>query len=138
MIERAAIVAEGQRWLGTPYVHQGRSQYGVDCIGFVICVRHAVEAIPSWLTETRTYARQPMHGLLLSRIAAHCTPLDQVEEGCLIVIRWPRMKEPAHVALYGGGNILHAYQKVNRVIQSGYRANWLRDTHSLWRLPGVA
>lgn len=134
----ADVLREAHAWVGTPYVHQGRSRHGVDCIGFVICVRAAVEPLPPLFSETRNYARAPKNGLLLERVTHWCTPLTAVEDGCLVLIKWPLSAVPSHVGIYGAGNILHAYQRVGRVIETGYRAHWLRDTHSFWRLPGMA
>lgn len=137
MIRAIDVVHEARRWIGTPYVHQGRTRHGVDCIGFIICVRNACEHWPQALKETRTYDRAPKNGLLLEKIMGHCEPLEVPEDGCVVLIRWPLSKEPSHVALHAGGHILHSYQRAKQVIETGYRGMWLRDTHSLWRLPGV-
>ena len=134
----ADVVTEARRWLGVPYVHQGRTRYGVDCIGLVICVRHAVEAWPAALREVRNYARRPADALLVDRIAAHCQRIEAPEDGCVILVRWPNHAHATHTALYAGGHLIHAYQFAGRVVETGHRAHWLRDTDSYWRLPGVA
>lgn len=137
MIPAQRIVDEARQWLGTPYLHQGRSRFGVDCIGFAICVRNSVEPVPMLMNETRNYDRRAAHQILLGKVTQYCTPLDEPEQGCLILIKWPLNAEPSHVALHADGNILHAYAQVAKVVETGYRAQWSRDTHSLWRLPGV-
>lgn len=138
MIAGADIASEARRWLGVPYVHQGRTRFGVDCVGFIICVRDAVEAWPQGMAVIRNYARAPTDGLLVDVLAQHCTRIEAVEEGCLLTIRWPLTKHTSHLALYAGGSIIHAYQRAGKVVETGYRAHWLRDTASMWRLPGVA
>lgn len=138
MIERAQIVDEARRWLGVPYVHQGRTRHGVDCIGFVLCVRNALAGWEQLERAPRNYARQPRDGLLLDQVRAACFLLDAPEDGALILIRWPRTQHPSHVAIYAGGNLIHAYQRARRVVETGFRAHWLRNAHSYWRLPGVA
>lgn len=137
MIAGADIAAEARRWLSIPYVHQGRTRFGVDCAGLVICVRDAVESWPAGLLAVRNYARTPSDGVLMEVVSQHCTPLEAAEEGCLLAIRWPLHKHISHLALYAGGSIIHAYQRAGKVVETGYRAHWLRDTASLWRLPGV-
>lgn len=137
MINAQSIVDEARRWIGTPYVHQGRTRFGVDCIGFAICVRNAVEAWPEGMQEIKNYSRRPKDGLLLSRVTTYLTSIRDVEQGSVILIRWPQHDEPSHVGIYADGNIIHAYAKSKQVIETGYRAHWLRDTHSIWRLPGV-
>lgn len=137
MIDAQQIQAEARRWVGVPYVHQGRTRFGVDCIGLIICVRCAIEEWASGKAETRNYARVPKDALLLQRFEQHCTRIERPEAGCVILIKWPAAKTPAHAGFWCDGNIVHAYQRADRVIETGYRAHWLRDTHSLWRLPGV-
>jgi len=137
VITGADIAAEARRWLAIPYVHQGRSFHGVDCVGLIICVRDAVEAWPAGMLAIRNYARAPTDGLLLELLAQHCTRISVLEEGCLLAIRWPLAKHSSHLALYAGGSIIHAYQRAGKVVETGYRAHWLRYTSSMWRLPGV-
>lgn len=138
MITAAQVVAEARVWLGVPYVHQGRSKYGVDCIGLVLCVRDAVESWPLGRTFVRTYARRPQDSLLLSIVEQHGQRIEQPEDGCMILIRWPRTPCPTHAGIYAGGNIIHAYQRAKCVVETGFRSHWLRDAHSYWRLPGVS
>lgn len=134
----ADIVVEARRWLAVPYIHQGRTRYGVDCIGLVICVRDAIAPWSASRLESREYARRPQSGLLRERLAAHCVQLSEAEDGAVLLIRWPKDKHATHTAIYAGGNIIHSYQRARRVVETGYRAHWLRDTDSIWRLPGVA
>lgn len=138
MIEPSQIVTEARRWVGVPYVHQGRSRYGVDCIGLVLCVRHALSPWDALSSEPRDYRRHPRDGLLLTRVRQRCTQIERPEDGSLILIRWPRTAEPSHVAIYAGGNLIHAYQRARAVVETGFRSHWERWAHSYWRLPGVA
>lgn len=131
------VAAEARRWLGVPYLHQGRSRLGLDCIGYVIVVRKALGSWPESDGEVRNYGRRPKDDLLRERMTTHLEQIDSPEEGAVILIRWPTDKYASHCAIYAGGNILHAYQRAGAVIESGYRAQWLRLTHSFWRLPGV-
>lgn len=137
MIEPAQVVTEARRWLGVPYVHQGRTVYGVDCVGLVLCVRHSIVPWAALEGELRNYARHPQDGLLVERVQAHCHRLDAPEDGAMILIRWPKTAHASHVALYAGGNLIHAYQRARKVVETGFRAHWLRNAHSYWRLPGV-
>lgn len=137
MIGRDQLVSEARSWVGVPYIHQGRTRYGVDCIGLVLCVRNAVAPWAALQREVRNYARHPQDGLLLQRVQANCAQLDAPEDGAMILIRWPKTPQPSHVAIYAGGNLIHAYQKARCVVETGFRAHWARNAHSFWRLPGV-
>lgn len=138
MIDGQAIVEEARKWIGTPFVHQGRTRFGVDCIGLVICVRHAVEPMPELLQEVTNYARRPKDGLLLERIANYCEPISQPEAGSVAIIQWHRKQPPSHVViLTGEGTMIHSYRNVERVCEVGYRSRWVQLTHAIFRLPGV-
>jgi hypothetical protein len=55
--------------------------------------------------------------------------------GALVVIAWTKLA--AHVAVFTGETLIHAYESVGRVVEHGYRGRWIRMTHSAWALPGV-
>lgn len=137
MIGRSQLVQEARAWVGVPYIHQGRTRYGVDCVGLVLCVRDAVAPWTALAAEVRNYARHAKDGLLLDRVRQHCTQIDAPEDGAMILIRWPKHRHPSHAAIYAGGNLIHAYQRARRVVETGFRAHWARDAHSFWRLPDV-
>lgn len=136
MIPAAALVTEARRWIGVPFQHQGRTQYGVDCAGFVVALMRSVGALPADFEDVHNYARRP-NGELLTLVARHCTRAHLEAPGSLVLIRWPRDSQPSHAALLTGPTIIHCYQRQRAVIENSYRGPWRRDTHSLWRLPGV-
>lgn len=137
MITAAELVNEARKWIGVPFRHQGRSKYGVDCIGFIICARDAAEAWPLGMLEITSYSRNATDATMLDKLNTHCIPTTKAEVGGVILIRWPKMKLPTHVALCVGGNMLHAYRRTGRVIEVGYREPWVRMTTGFYRLPGV-
>lgn len=42
MIARATVVDEARSWIGTRWVHQGRSRDGIDCAGLIVMVCRAL------------------------------------------------------------------------------------------------
>ena len=131
----AAFLAEARRWVGRPFLHQGSNWDGVDCVGLVIALCRQFGLLPPDFSAG-TYGRIPAHDMLQQRIAAHCTPAAVAEPGGLLVIRWTR--EASHVALCTGPTMIHANERLGRVVEHGYRGRWLRMTASTWRLPGLA
>lgn len=128
------VIAEARSWLGVPFLHQGRSRDGVDCVGLVIAVcRNCGLVTPDF--DTGTYGRLPANDMLRSSIAEHCEPLSSPRPGCLLVIRWSR--QASHVALCLGETMVHAYERIGTVVEHGYRGRWLRMTDSAWTLPGL-
>lgn len=131
-----AVISCARSLLGTRYQHQGRTQYGVDCIGFIILVMQRLDLLPTEF-ESRNYGRLP-RAELIDKAAQYCTRVERAEAGCLILIRWPGELFPGHAALFTGVNLLHAYQQAGHVVEHGFRGHWLKRSHSFWRLPGVS
>ena len=129
----ADVVAEARSWLGVPYLHQGRTRAGIDCVGLPIVVGRALGFFREGF-EVANYGRLPSTELA-ERVVEHCRPIERGTAGALVVIAWTRLA--AHVAIGTGDTLIHAYESVGRVTEHGYRGRWLRLTHSTWALPGV-
>ncbi len=132
------LVEEARRWIDIPFAHQGRSRWGVDCIGLIICVRDTLSPWPEGMQSSRKYKRNAV-GDLLPGLEATCTRIQIPEPGAVALIAWPGQKptDASHVGLITPDNLIHSYQAAGRVAETGYRGHWLRWTQSLWRLPGV-
>jgi len=127
------VVQEARAWLGVPFMHQGRTRHGIDCVGLPIVICQSLGIIPRNF-GLNDYGRTPS-GELERRLLEYCTRIERPAPGALIVIAWTRLA--AHVAFCTGDSMIHAYESVGRVIEHGYRGRWVRMTHSSWRLPGV-
>lgn len=126
------LVDVARTWLGTPFVHQGRNRHGVDCIGFVCSVFGELGEDSLLQRLPRDYARQPKAELLegLREVAVEeTTP----QPGLIALLSWPGAKHPSHVAIVTGRTLIHCYQHAGKVVEHGFRGNWLSRTHSLWR-----
>lgn len=118
------------------YLHQGRTSHGLDCIGMILYIlsKHGVLPVDF---ERRNYGRLPM-GELLEKTSIYCKKIEEVRDGCMVLIRWPGEKRPAHVALYANGNLIHCYAAAGRVVEHGFRAPWTRWANGFYELPGVS
>jgi cell wall-associated NlpC family hydrolase len=132
------LIASARTWIGVPFLHQGRTRFGVDCAGFVEALAKSHELLPTSYRAPKNYRRRPDGGLL-EVVREHCdqTSFKPAPAATVVLIQWPSEKEPAHVALCTGPTLIHAYQRAGRVVENGYRGFWLRHTHSVWRLPGI-
>lgn len=36
VVTRQQFIAAARRWIGVPWVHQGRNRHGVDCVGLIL------------------------------------------------------------------------------------------------------
>jgi cell wall-associated NlpC family hydrolase len=140
-VSRESLIAEALRLVGVPFLHQGRSVYGVDCIGAIALAASNAGLDPeraTGLKDTRDYGRAATP-LLLDMVSRSCVRVRDVEPGLLVLFRFPDEVDPQHFAiLTDKGTIVHADARQGRVVEHGYRGLWLRWTHSLWRIPGVA
>jgi cell wall-associated NlpC family hydrolase len=137
MIGTDALIAEARTWVGVPFLHQGRSRSGVDCAGFIVALMRGAGELPLDFCDVRNYSRRPNRELL-TLVSRHCARTHKETRGLLVLVRWPKDSEPSHVAFLTGPTLIHCYQRQRAVVEHSYRGPWKRDTHSLWKLPGVA
>lgn len=135
MISPQQVIDEARAWVGVPFLHQGRSRQGVDCIGLIIVVAKDLGLVPAEF-DSRNYGRAPGDGRLLVEIAERCAEVTVAEPATLVVIRWNR--DPFHVAICTGPTLIHSNSTVGKVVEHGYRHPWPKLTVSIWRLPEVS
>jgi len=139
-ISREAIVEEARRWIGTPFVHQGRVRgLAVDCIGLVIetgraCGVTAAMGDPAW--DFREYGPMPNAGRLLSVTESLLSrvPVPEAAPGDVLLFRLAG--DPQHFGIFAGETVIHAYQRfgcVEHRLADVWRARIMRA----YRFPGV-
>lgn len=139
MILASELIAQSRSLVGVLWRHQGRSEFGVDCIGLVdLALRRSGVDLAKLLglLDKRNYGRGAQPDML-RLVREHCEPLADPIDGCLIVMKFPGDQHPRHFGIYANGNIIHADARAGRVVEHGYRGVWKRCEHSLWRIPGV-
>ena len=136
------LVDHARSLIGAGFVHQGRSQYGVDCIGLVNAALKrgtgADLAVLCGFPENVSYSREPSP-MLLEQTARICRRLERPVPGCVLLLKMPQAQHPHHLAIYtADGTIIHAEAlRAKRVVEHTYGAPWTRFLHSVWALPGV-
>lgn len=140
---RSEFIVEARSWQGVPFRHQGRSRLAVDCLGYVMCLVRACGEVPAGFVEPLKYGRAPNTSEFIDTVERYCTPLDVIEDGCMIAVAWPKAKFPAHAAIIDGKYMIHAYQRKGCVVRNTYGEPWLRMTRGrahapgIYRLPGI-
>lgn len=111
MTTRGDIVREARAWLGVKWQHQGRTRYGIDCIGLLQKTALELGLIDS-MAPAR-YGRRP-DGTLLAQIReAGLTevPVGKAQPGDIAV--FSRAGEPFHLGIMtsrgGVASVVHAY-----------------------------
>lgn len=141
-VTRAALVAEAERWIGTPYCHQAsRRGVGADCLGLVMGIWSAVSGTSVTLSRTdqRHWAQHAQGEPLLEGLRRHMSRIDPAEArpGDLLALRWRRGWPASHLALMmGDGIIVHAYEG-GAVVRS-HLAPWASHVAAAFAFPGLA
>lgn len=141
MISAEEFVQQARLLIGTPWLHQGRTALGVDCIGLIdLTARHcgidlfAAAGCP----RVRRYGRKADRQLY-DLVAKHYRSASAAVAGSVALFRFPGEDYPRHFGIItGDGTMIHAEAKTRRcVIEHGYRAHWVTQTDSIWLVPGV-
>lgn len=133
----ADVVACARSLLGVPYMHQGRTRAGIDCIGVPLMVGIWLELIPGIVGPT-DYGRMP-DAALKEHAALWMDQLSAPVAGATLILRWPKHAFASHCGIYtGAGTIIHAYSGAKKVIEHNYSGIWPRMLDSIWMLKGVA
>lgn len=131
MVPREAFIAEARKWIGVPYLHQGRNRHGVDCIGLLLVTAWALG-----LTEydVRGYGRVPDAGFL----QAECDRLMVRTDDAPHVYLMRFTREPQHLGIATDRGILHAWGGAGRVTETSMPLSWRSRIVQSYRVPGVA
>lgn len=140
-VSRVDVVREARALLGCPYVHQHRmAGTGVDCAGVLTLVTKMLGLSDFDVTD---YERYPEGMQLLSLCDQQMTriPVAQMQAGDAIAMRITR--QPQHVGILvdyclGGLSMVHADNKVGRVVETPLDQRWLDRVVAAYRLPGIA
>lgn len=134
MVTADALIAQARTWVGVPFLHQGRTRQGVDCVGLAVAVGLELGLFDASIDRT-DYGRLPTGGRLARELAARCKRLAKPQPGALLLMVWNR--EPVHVALCTGPTLIHALYTAGRVIEHGFRARWPERVVGSYWMPGV-
>jgi cell wall-associated NlpC family hydrolase len=135
VIHTPDVIENARSWLGVRFLHQGRSRFGVDCLGFIAAMLHELGSDVFMRHLPQAYGRDPQ-ALLIDGLT-NLTCEIPLQAGALVLIKWPASKFPSHAAVYTGTTLIHCFQSQGRVLEHGYRGPWVARTASVWALPLV-
>lgn len=127
-----------RQWLGTPFLHQGRSINGIDCVGLLrVCCDASPKYAHHSVADMEGYARDPHDGLLEKGLqAAFGDPVANVQVGDVVAMAFPTVVR--HVAIIGdyrGGrlSLIHTWSAAERVVEHRLDSRWRALIRSAYR-----
>lgn len=120
---REDVIAEARKWIGTRWVHQGRSEAGIDCAGLLIMIGQALD-LPS--EDMLGYRRSPDGRTFQAHIFGQTLPASTPEPGCIGLFRETRF--PTHTGIFaeqaGQLTLIHAYMPYRKVVEEPFIHEW--------------
>lgn len=124
---REAVIEAARAYLGVPWVHQGRTRKGIDCLGLPVCVAHDL----GWTTLDYTaYAERKPNWPHLFKLIAQCMDkINPAEMGLADVLVFQCNQMP-HVAIVGDKgapwSLIHSHQGAGKVVEAIYDTAWVQ------------
>lgn len=124
------FLAAARGFLGVPWVHQGRTERGVDCIGLIVLSARAVGLEVPLAAE---YGRLQNFGLAREHLQAFCTRVGSGEPGDIVLFKDSQTLHMAIVSEVENGRperVIQALGPGSKVVDTGLQFPPLM----LWRL----
>jgi cell wall-associated NlpC family hydrolase len=119
------IVAEARSWLGVPWRHQGRTRSGIDCVGLVVCVAHALD-LSNY--DSTGYSRRAQGQRFVEHFRSNMDGVAIPDAGPGDVLVFADQAYPCHCGFLterlGHPHLLHAHATRRQVIEEPYAGEW--------------
>lgn len=130
------FLAAARSYIGTPWVHQGRSRDGIDCLGLVVeCARLS----HGNTVDVRDYAPQAQDETMLQMCQQHMERvlISDVLPGDVVICKYGNQRHMAIVGDYpapGELSLVHASSLFGRVVEHRLDDTWRRLMFAAFRL----
>lgn len=131
-VPRERFVAEARKWLGVPWVHQGRNRHGVDCIGLLLVVCRSL-GLSSY--DVTGYGRSPNADFMRRECDRLMNRTHDPQPGDVLIMRFSR--EPQHVLIRTDHGVIHSWSVAKRVVEVRMPDAWSRRIVAAYTVPGV-
>lgn len=135
MLNSNDIVTTARSWVGTPYLHQGRSRLGVDCGGLLVCV--ARELNLDIVEFSANYSMSPDPGFILNYIESNAYKISKTERQPGDIIHFSFAGEPRHVGIASDVGVIHSWAKPMKVVEHRIDSVWEKRIVNIYRYKGL-
>jgi len=139
MNNREVVIDEARKYLGVPWVHQGRNMHGIDCLGLI---EVSVKKLGIIIEHQANYSRFYNPGALISELKKYgCKEIDKEEgqHGDILLIKVGRF--PSHIGFLTFKEkdrwFLHSFEVAKHVREERmHDLLWRRVSHA-FIIPGI-
>ena len=134
------FVDAARKYLDVPFMHQGRSLRGLDCLGLVVV---AARDLGISVVDNLAYSKKPDFEEMRAGLLHHMAPVpsDDADKGDVIWLRWDRDGYPVHLAIIskidddGWPLVIHALggKGINKVCEQRMPVDWVMRIHKFLR-----
>lgn len=135
----ADVTRIAREYVGTPFFTDGRLKgKAIDCIGLPICVSWDLGWKGPHCCDYRLL--EPDDALVKGTNAFGFTPLPAITGGALLCVRLGSTRRRVdHFAILTTDNtIIHANDRVGKVVEHVFDESWKSRVTSVWALPTVS
>ena len=132
MITRQDIINAARNYLGVRYKHQGRTRFGLDCLGLVVRVAHDLSLSNEDSTD---YGSVPDGKRLMREMDARLDITMNAKPGDVLLMRFD--KNPQHLAIMTDKGIIHSYAQVRGVVEHRLDDEWAKRIVRSYSFRGI-
>jgi len=131
------VITQARKYVGTPFLHQGRTDKGLDCVGLIARVAKDLNLSNYDFLQ---YNQIP-NPILFMSILRSCPDWDRISiqeitVGDVLVLKLSEY--PCHLAfLATESRIIHALSLRGRVCEHRLSSDWRRKIRDCFRFKGV-
>lgn len=133
-VGREDIVREARAFLGVPYLHQGRTRNGIDCVGLLIVVAHRL-GISDF--DIDGYSRLPSNRMMQRMMREHLDEITMADVLAGDVVHMAFGMQPHHLAVVTEKqpfSIIHSDAERGRVVEHVIDNDWMTHIRGFYRV----
>lgn len=124
------LVQAARTFEGTPFRHQGRAKWALDCAGLLIL---SALKMGKAFDDIKGYSRSPDGRTLKAELDRQLNRVSrEAEYGDVLLMRFGRA--PQHLAIKTDKGIIHAYEAAGGVVEHRLDDKWSRRIIAVYEL----